>query len=139
MARSLKLTSFQAYKLRVTHLYQLKQHSILVSVGQDEPGINPLVKALATLLICKSCTGENNKIKRCAEFTWEWCMVSDSLLVDFFFSINFFGFPGQGLEYGQERQWESSLHTYLSRNSRKQAHGGFLPQRAREPQLYGYW
>uniref|UniRef100_A0A3B3RJX0 Vacuolar protein sorting-associated protein 11 homolog n=1 Tax=Paramormyrops kingsleyae TaxID=1676925 RepID=A0A3B3RJX0_9TELE len=44
MARSLKLTSFQAYKLRVTHVYQLKQHSILVSVGQDEPGINPLVK-----------------------------------------------------------------------------------------------
>ncbi|CAB1316601.1 unnamed protein product [Coregonus sp. 'balchen'] len=38
------LSSFQAYKLRVTHLYQLKQHSILVSVGQDEQGINPLVK-----------------------------------------------------------------------------------------------
>ncbi|PWA27281.1 hypothetical protein CCH79_00020294, partial [Gambusia affinis] len=33
-----------AYKLRVTHLFQLKQHSILVSVGQDEHGINPLVK-----------------------------------------------------------------------------------------------
>ncbi|XP_061596224.1 vacuolar protein sorting-associated protein 11 homolog [Cololabis saira] len=44
LMRSLQLTSFQAYKLRVTHLYQLKQHSILVSVGQDEHGINPLVK-----------------------------------------------------------------------------------------------
>ncbi|XP_028322374.1 vacuolar protein sorting-associated protein 11 homolog [Gouania willdenowi] len=44
VTRSLQLTSFQAYKLRVTHLYQLKQHSILVSVGQDEHGINPLVK-----------------------------------------------------------------------------------------------
>ncbi|KAI4814067.1 hypothetical protein KUCAC02_003277 [Chaenocephalus aceratus] len=44
LTRSLQLTSFQAYKLRVTHLYQLKQHSILVSVGQDEHGINPLVK-----------------------------------------------------------------------------------------------
>lgn len=44
--RSLQLTSFQAYKLRVTHLYQLKQHSILVSVGQDEQGINPLVGSL---------------------------------------------------------------------------------------------
>uniref|UniRef100_A0A3P8YJ81 Vacuolar protein sorting-associated protein 11 homolog n=1 Tax=Esox lucius TaxID=8010 RepID=A0A3P8YJ81_ESOLU len=44
LTRSLQLSSFQAYKLRVTHLYQLKQHSILVSVGQDEPGINPLVK-----------------------------------------------------------------------------------------------
>lgn len=43
LMRSLQLTSFQAYKLRVTHLYQLKQHSILVSVGQDEHGINPLV------------------------------------------------------------------------------------------------
>ncbi|KAI1230668.1 hypothetical protein IHE44_0008543, partial [Lamprotornis superbus] len=38
------LVSFQAYKLRVTHLYQLKQHSILVSIGEDEEGINPLVK-----------------------------------------------------------------------------------------------
>lgn len=43
LTRSLQLSSFQAYKLRVTHLYQLKQHSILVSVGQDEHGINPLV------------------------------------------------------------------------------------------------
>lgn len=43
LTRSLQLTPFQAYKLRVTHLYQLKQHSILVSVGQDEQGINPLV------------------------------------------------------------------------------------------------
>lgn len=46
LSRSLQLTSFQAYKLRVTHLYQLKQHSILVSVGQDEHGINPLVNPL---------------------------------------------------------------------------------------------
>ncbi|EHB08795.1 Vacuolar protein sorting-associated protein 11-like protein [Heterocephalus glaber] len=38
------LTGFQAYKLRVTHLYQLKQHNILASVGEDEEGINPLVK-----------------------------------------------------------------------------------------------
>lgn len=43
LTRSLQLTFFQAYKLRVTHLFQLKQHSILVSVGQDEHGINPLV------------------------------------------------------------------------------------------------
>ncbi|CAH2319593.1 vacuolar sorting-associated 11 homolog [Pelobates cultripes] len=44
LPRSLQLTSFQAYKLRVTHLHQLKQHSILVSVGEDEDGINPVVK-----------------------------------------------------------------------------------------------
>ncbi|XP_039352437.1 porphobilinogen deaminase isoform X2 [Mauremys reevesii] len=44
LSHSLQLSSFQAYKLRVTHLYQLKQHSILASVGEDEEGINPLVK-----------------------------------------------------------------------------------------------
>ncbi|XP_053861691.1 porphobilinogen deaminase isoform X2 [Malaclemys terrapin pileata] len=44
LPRSLQLSSFQAYKLRVTHLYQLKQHNILASVGEDEEGINPLVK-----------------------------------------------------------------------------------------------
>ncbi|XP_041030262.1 vacuolar protein sorting-associated protein 11 homolog isoform X2 [Carcharodon carcharias] len=44
LSRILQFSSFQAYKLRVTHLYQLKQHSILVSVGEDELGINPLVK-----------------------------------------------------------------------------------------------
>ncbi|XP_050777952.1 vacuolar protein sorting-associated protein 11 homolog isoform X5 [Gopherus flavomarginatus] len=44
LSRSLQLSSFQAYKLRVTHLHQLKQHSILASVGEDEEGINPLVK-----------------------------------------------------------------------------------------------
>lgn len=47
LTRSLQLTFFQAYKLRVTHLFQLKQHSILVSVGQDEHGINPLVSMLS--------------------------------------------------------------------------------------------
>nr|XP_014429431.1 vacuolar protein sorting-associated protein 11 homolog isoform X2 [Pelodiscus sinensis] len=44
LPRSLQLSCFQAYKLRVTHLYQLKQHSILASIGEDEEGINPLVK-----------------------------------------------------------------------------------------------
>ncbi|XP_038609321.1 vacuolar protein sorting-associated protein 11 homolog isoform X3 [Tachyglossus aculeatus] len=44
LPRSLQLSCFQAYKLRVTHLYQLKQHNILASVGEDEEGINPLVK-----------------------------------------------------------------------------------------------
>ncbi|KAG8434609.1 hypothetical protein GDO86_012832 [Hymenochirus boettgeri] len=44
LSRSLQLTSFQAHKLRVTHLHQLKQHNILVSVGEDEEGLNPLVK-----------------------------------------------------------------------------------------------
>ncbi|XP_062869801.1 vacuolar protein sorting-associated protein 11 homolog [Trichomycterus rosablanca] len=46
LTRSLQLSSFQAYKHQVTHLYQLKQHSILVSVGEDEHG--PLVKVWNT-------------------------------------------------------------------------------------------
>ncbi|KAG9482526.1 hypothetical protein GDO78_011285 [Eleutherodactylus coqui] len=44
LPRSLQLSCFQAYKLRVTHLHQLKQHNILVSVGEDEEGVNPVVK-----------------------------------------------------------------------------------------------
>lgn len=52
LPRSLQLSSFQAYKLRVTHLYQLKQHSILVSVGEDEEGINPLVSQMAKRRKC---------------------------------------------------------------------------------------
>jgi hypothetical protein len=42
--RHLELTCFKAYELCVTHLFQLKQHNILISVGEDEEGINPLVK-----------------------------------------------------------------------------------------------
>ncbi|XP_071804394.1 vacuolar protein sorting-associated protein 11 homolog [Asterias amurensis] len=42
--RNLEISGFRAYELRVTHLYQLKQHNILVSIGQDEPGINPIIK-----------------------------------------------------------------------------------------------
>lgn len=44
LSRSLQLSPFQAYKHQVTHVYQLKQHSILVSVGEDEHGISPLVR-----------------------------------------------------------------------------------------------
>jgi len=54
LTRSLQLSSFQAYKLRVTHLYQLKQHNILVSVGQDEHGINPLVRFITGVCSCMS-------------------------------------------------------------------------------------
>ncbi|XP_061416593.1 LOW QUALITY PROTEIN: vacuolar protein sorting-associated protein 11 homolog [Lethenteron reissneri] len=42
--RNLQLSSFKAYELRVSHLYQLKQHNLFVSVGEDEQGINPMVK-----------------------------------------------------------------------------------------------
>ena len=33
LERSMQLTEFTAYEEKVTHLYQLKQHNILVSVG----------------------------------------------------------------------------------------------------------
>ncbi|KAK2167121.1 hypothetical protein LSH36_32g21058 [Paralvinella palmiformis] len=51
--RDLQMSSFKAYILRVTHLYQLKQHNILITVGNDytpknprddDEGINPLIK-----------------------------------------------------------------------------------------------
>ena len=31
--RQMEMTTFKAYEIRVTHLFQLKQHSILVSIG----------------------------------------------------------------------------------------------------------
>ncbi|KAK3753540.1 hypothetical protein QZH41_018510 [Actinostola sp. cb2023] len=42
--RDLQLSSFKAFEINVSHLYQLKQHNILVSIGEDEVGINPLVR-----------------------------------------------------------------------------------------------
>lgn len=42
--RNLEVTSFQMYELATTHLFQLKRHNILVSVGRDEEGVNPMVK-----------------------------------------------------------------------------------------------
>ncbi|PIK39430.1 putative vacuolar protein sorting-associated protein 11-like [Apostichopus japonicus] len=44
LSRDLDLVSFRAYELRVSHLYQLKQHNIIVSVGNDESGTNPIIK-----------------------------------------------------------------------------------------------
>ncbi|CAH1772502.1 unnamed protein product, partial [Owenia fusiformis] len=42
--RQLKLSGFKAYEIRVSHLFQMKQHSILISIGEDEEGVNPLIK-----------------------------------------------------------------------------------------------
>ena len=33
LSRQLELTSFKAYEIRVSHMYQLKQHNILVTIG----------------------------------------------------------------------------------------------------------
>ncbi|XP_041361621.1 vacuolar protein sorting-associated protein 11 homolog [Gigantopelta aegis] len=42
--RQLQVTSFKAYEIRVSHLYQMKHQNILLSIGEDEQGINPLIK-----------------------------------------------------------------------------------------------
>ncbi|PVD32476.1 hypothetical protein C0Q70_07915 [Pomacea canaliculata] len=42
--RQLTLSSFRAYDIRVTHMHQMKQHNILVTIGEDEQGVNPLIK-----------------------------------------------------------------------------------------------
>ncbi|XP_046856298.1 vacuolar protein sorting-associated protein 11 homolog [Xenia sp. Carnegie-2017] len=42
--RNLNITSIKAFEIRVSHLCQLRQYNILVSIGEDEVGINPLIK-----------------------------------------------------------------------------------------------
>nr|CAB3267620.1 vacuolar protein sorting-associated protein 11 homolog [Phallusia mammillata] len=39
-----QVSSFKAFEIVVTHLFQLKQHNILAAVGVDEMGINPVIK-----------------------------------------------------------------------------------------------
>jgi hypothetical protein len=41
--RNLQLTNFRAYQCRVSHLIQLKQHNILISVGDDDES-GPIAK-----------------------------------------------------------------------------------------------
>ncbi|GFQ99030.1 vacuolar protein sorting-associated protein 11 homolog [Trichonephila clavata] len=42
--KQFQLHSFKAYELNVSHIEQLRLNPILISVGADEPGINPLIK-----------------------------------------------------------------------------------------------
>eukprot|EP00732_Lithocolla_globosa_P001976 Lithocolla_globosa_v1_NODE_1146_length_2839_cov_36.775503.p1 type:complete len:487 gc:universal NODE_1146_length_2839_cov_36.775503:1283-2743(+) len=42
--RSFDFSTFQAYEVTVTHLKQMKQRNILISIGADEEGINPTIK-----------------------------------------------------------------------------------------------
>ncbi|XP_036368498.1 vacuolar protein sorting-associated protein 11 homolog isoform X3 [Octopus sinensis] len=42
--RKMEITEFEAYKIRVSHLFQMKQHNLLISIGEDEQGVNPLIK-----------------------------------------------------------------------------------------------
>ncbi|XP_076437584.1 vacuolar protein sorting-associated protein 11 homolog [Babylonia areolata] len=42
--RQLSLTTFKAYEIRVSHIHQMKQHNLLVTIGEDEQGVNPIIK-----------------------------------------------------------------------------------------------
>ncbi|KAJ8321881.1 hypothetical protein KUTeg_000352 [Tegillarca granosa] len=44
ITRQLEMIMFKAYEIRVSHLYQMKQHNLLISIGEDEQGVNPLIK-----------------------------------------------------------------------------------------------
>ncbi|KAL4227956.1 Vacuolar protein sorting-associated protein 11 [Mactra antiquata] len=44
LPRTLQMTSFRAYQIRVSHLFQMKQSNLLISIGEDEQGVNPLIK-----------------------------------------------------------------------------------------------
>ncbi|GBP28433.1 Vacuolar protein sorting-associated protein 11 homolog [Eumeta japonica] len=44
ISRTWAITSFKAYELTITLAYQLQHDSYLVTIGEDEAGMNPLVK-----------------------------------------------------------------------------------------------
>ncbi|KAG8192364.1 hypothetical protein JTE90_029095 [Oedothorax gibbosus] len=46
--KQLQLVSFKAYELNISHITQLRLNPILVTIGADEPGINPLIKVWNT-------------------------------------------------------------------------------------------
>ena len=51
VSRQLDVSSFHAYELCVTHLYQLKQHNILVTVGVRIFYVNHLQKNLPLVIL----------------------------------------------------------------------------------------
>ncbi|XP_063243527.1 vacuolar protein sorting-associated protein 11 homolog isoform X2 [Bacillus rossius redtenbacheri] len=44
VGRAFEVTTFRAYELRVVLAKQLRHSALLVTVGEDEPGINPVIK-----------------------------------------------------------------------------------------------
>ncbi|XP_064597137.1 vacuolar protein sorting-associated protein 11 homolog [Liolophura sinensis] len=44
ITRQLQMSAFKAYEIRVSHIFQMKQHNLLLTIGEDEQGINPLIK-----------------------------------------------------------------------------------------------
>ena len=67
VSRQLDVSSFHAYELCVTHLYQLKQHNILVTVGVRIFHVNHLHKfclyiGMVMEFICAKYFRPSNKI-----------------------------------------------------------------------------
>ncbi|KAJ8946785.1 hypothetical protein NQ314_008768 [Rhamnusium bicolor] len=54
ISRSWYVTSFRGYEISVDFSYQLRNSPLLVTIGQDEPGINPLIKVWDTSRIDKN-------------------------------------------------------------------------------------
>ncbi|XP_066993542.2 vacuolar protein sorting-associated protein 11 homolog [Anabrus simplex] len=44
VSRLFQITTFRAYELHVTLVEQLRHTGILVTIGEDEPGVNPVIK-----------------------------------------------------------------------------------------------
>ncbi|KAK4874130.1 hypothetical protein RN001_013490 [Aquatica leii] len=48
LSRSWEVTSFRGYELRVTLAQHLRNSTLLITIGEDEPGINPIIKVWNT-------------------------------------------------------------------------------------------
>ncbi|XP_064651834.1 vacuolar protein sorting-associated protein 11 homolog [Lineus longissimus] len=62
--RQLEIIAFTAYAIRVSHLTQLKQHNILVTIGEDEVGVNPQIKVWNLDKVDKTGTPTCTRITR---------------------------------------------------------------------------
>ncbi|XP_045478377.1 vacuolar protein sorting-associated protein 11 homolog [Harmonia axyridis] len=52
--RSWNIHTFRAYEFSTDFLYQLRNSTLLVTIGQDEPGVNPLIKIWDTSRLDKN-------------------------------------------------------------------------------------
>ncbi|KAF5277458.1 hypothetical protein FQA39_LY18488 [Lamprigera yunnana] len=48
ISRTWEITTFRAYELRVTLAQHLRNSNLLITIGEDEPGINPIIKVWNT-------------------------------------------------------------------------------------------
>nr|XP_023025769.1 vacuolar protein sorting-associated protein 11 homolog [Leptinotarsa decemlineata] len=64
ISRSWYVTSFRAYEIRVDLTHQLKNSPLLVTIGQDELGTNPLIKVWDTSRLDKNGSPYCHRITR---------------------------------------------------------------------------